>query len=164
MHAGALGWIVDRHPNIQNPKVLEIGGLDVNGSVRGIFETDTYISIDLMPGNGVDVVADGAHYVPPFTPDVIVCCEVLEHARCPVDIICQAARLLSPGGWLLLTAATPDRSPHGANGGSLQANEHYLGVSPLAVGSWLLDGYWDRIEINLATTGDVYARARRSQR
>jgi hypothetical protein len=164
MHNGAFNWVLEKAPNIPNAKVLDIGGRDVNGTVRRIFDTNTYICVDLQSGMGVDVVADGATYVPPWTPDIIVCCEVLEHARCPVDIINHAARLLSPGGWLLLTAATSDRTPHGSNGGGLDPGEYYLGVSPLSVGAWLLDGQWDYVEITTSNPEDVYARARRSNR
>ena len=36
--------------------VLEIGSLDINGSIRGLFDAKTYIGVDLDNGPSVDVV------------------------------------------------------------------------------------------------------------
>ena len=38
--------------------VLEIGSLDINGSVRQFFESCNYVGCDLGVGKGVDIIAD----------------------------------------------------------------------------------------------------------
>jgi len=40
-----------------NKKVLEIGSLDINGSIRIFFDTPSYIGVDVGEGRGVDIVA-----------------------------------------------------------------------------------------------------------
>ena len=41
----------------KNKKVLEIGSLDINGSVRTFFENCDYTGLDVGEGKGVDIVA-----------------------------------------------------------------------------------------------------------
>jgi len=40
-------------------KVLEIGSLDLNGSVRRFVSNCAYTGIDVAPGEGVDIVCRG---------------------------------------------------------------------------------------------------------
>ena len=43
-----------------NVEVIEIGSLDINGSVRDFYgNTPRYIGVDLAEGKGVDLVAEG---------------------------------------------------------------------------------------------------------
>lgn len=143
MHEAAFNFVkaalerYDRPPS----RVLEIGGRDINGSVRPLFhDAETYHAIDISPGPGVDAVADGSVYVPPFMPDCVVCCEVLEHTQRAEDIVRHALRLVGPGGILIVTAAGPHRAPHsGRDGGVLPGWEFYRNVSPDLLASWLDD-------------------------
>ncbi len=48
--------------NFVNCKVLEVGSLDINGSVRQFFKDCNYIGIDLGIGKGVDIVCTGQDY------------------------------------------------------------------------------------------------------
>lgn len=137
--------------------VLEIGSRNVNGSVRGLFEADRYIGLDVLPGPGVDVVASGADYVPDGQPDVVVCCEVLEHTDAAHAIVSHALSLLRSGGVLLLTAAGPERAPHSAiDGGPLRGGEHYRNIRVEDLETWLPEG--DRSIVHDPKAGDVYAR------
>jgi hypothetical protein len=141
--------------------VLEIGSRVINGSVRSLFNADRYIGLDVMPGPGVDVVAHGAEYVPDSSPDVVVCCEVLEHTSAASAIISHALSLLPSGGVLLLTAAGPERAPHSAiDGGPLRSGEHYRNIRVEDLEAWLPDG--DRSIVHDPMAGDVYARAVKS--
>jgi len=119
-------------------RILEIGGRDINGSVRDLFPAaETYVSIDLQPGPGVDVVADGATYEPNFVPDLVLCLEVLEHAASPRAIVRHALNLLPVGGTLVLTCAGPGRAPHsGIDGGPLRPGEHYANIDPYMLAAW----------------------------
>lgn len=111
--------------------VYEIGSRNINGSVRGLF-AGQYIGVDVVPGLGVDLVADAAAYVPPLTlaPSTVVCCEVLEHTSDAAAIVYQAATVLQPGGLLIITAAGEGRAPHSAtDGGPIRPGEFYRNLA-----------------------------------
>jgi hypothetical protein len=119
--------------------VVEIGSRNVNGSVRPLLEgAASYTGIDVMPGPGVDVVADGTTFTPTKTPDLIVCMETLEHAEQAPGIVYNAAAILrKPGGRLVVTCATDPRSPHsGEDGGPLKDGEFYRNVPPADLVRW----------------------------
>src|SRR5262245_62083953 len=126
MHLEAYAFVQGMAHERPRGPVLEIGGRNINGTVRGLFVGDPYCAIDLTPGPGVDVVADGASFAPLAAPACIVCCEVLEHTGAAAAIVRNAHRILRPGGILLLTAAGPGREPHSAiDGGDLRPGEYY---------------------------------------
>ncbi len=133
MHQQVLDWIgtqaADLSPALD---VLEIGSLDINGSVRPLFAAArTYHGIDLVEGPGVDEVADGATWEPPRTYDVVLCAEVLEHAPEWPAVVATMWRACAPGGRLLITCATDPRAPHSAVDGQLvRPGEHYANVLP----------------------------------
>jgi hypothetical protein len=138
--------------------VLEIGSRNVNGSVRGLFDAGRYVGLDILPGVGVDIVADGADYVPDVPPDVVVCCEVLEHAPSAASIVAHAVSLVTPGGVVLLTAAGPERQPHSAiDGGPVRVGEHYRNISVGDLESWLAE--CEHSVLHDPHAGDVYAMA-----
>jgi hypothetical protein len=63
-------------------KVLEVGSLNINGSVRQFFEPDQYIGCDLGEGAGVDIVCRGHELpYPNESFDVVISCECFEHDR-----------------------------------------------------------------------------------
>ncbi len=124
----------DRRPR----RVYEIGSLNLNGSVRVLFRGAQYHGVDIVPGQGVDVVADGATYVPPFVPDCVVCCEVLEHTPKAPAIVKQMAEVVEPGGLVLVSCAGPSRGPHSAvDGGPLRPGEYYGGVGYDQLVAWM---------------------------
>lgn len=94
--------------------VLEVGALDINGSVRPLFDgVAEYVGTDMREGPGVDVVVDGAELAKRFRNrkfDVIVSTELLEHDARFWATLDNIRRLLKPGGHLLLSArgATAD--------------------------------------------------------
>jgi SAM-dependent methyltransferase len=84
--------------------VLEIGSRNINGSPRRFF-TGTYIGVDMIDGTEVDVVATSDKL--PFEEesfDCVVCTEMLEHDPSPWLTLPEIARVLRPGGMVLLTA------------------------------------------------------------
>ena len=68
---------VDKY-NIKNKSVLDVGSMDVNGSVKHLF--NSYTGLDIEAGTNVDVVFDGGKF--PFKDNefnVIVSTSCLEH-------------------------------------------------------------------------------------
>lgn len=82
---------------------LEVGALNVNGTVRGLF-TGAYVATDMRPGPGVDIVLDAHELSAMFSNyGVIVCCEMLEHDDAFWLSFQQFSWVLKAGGHLLLT-------------------------------------------------------------
>lgn len=93
---------------------VEFGGLDMNGTARSLFPKARWTSVDARPGKGVDVVSLAHKYTHVGNaPDVVICTEMLEHDPFWKESIRRMIDLLRPGGLLMLTWATPRRSPHG---------------------------------------------------
>lgn len=139
--------------------VLELGGRDVNGSVRPYFPGAKYVSVDITPGPGVDVVADATTYRGAERYDAVVCCETLEHAEDADGFVATAWGSLRPGGLFILTAACPPRAAHSAvDGGPLRVGEFYRNVDPALMASWLVG--WKDVDIEVHDDrGDIYAVA-----
>lgn len=141
--------------------VTDLGGRDINGSPRLLFPGARYVAVDVVPGPGVDVVADARTWVPEQPVDCVVCCEVLEHVPDPDRFVAAAWEALKPGGLLVVTAACPPRAPHSAaDGGQLRPGEFYRNVDPYLLARWLIG--WKDAEIEThEDRGDVYATARK---
>ncbi|MFO1132022.1 MAG: class I SAM-dependent methyltransferase [Hyphomicrobiales bacterium] len=94
--------------------ILEIGSYDVNGSVRELFPGSTYCGVDLTPGEGVDVVADG-HRVdhPNNSYDITISCECFEHNPAWLETFHNMYRMTKAGGFIVVTCATTGRVEHG---------------------------------------------------
>lgn len=156
MHAEAYQFVARCLREIPPPRsVVEIGGRDVNGTVRRLFGGASYIAVDVRPGPGVDIVADGATYSPPEPPEVVVCCEVLEHAANAREIVANAHRMLAPGGALVLTAAAHGRQPHGCDGGPV-GDEFYRNVTVDDLRAWVRPFRWHCLEVD-PEGGDIRA-------
>ncbi len=112
--------------------MLDLGGRNVNGSVRPLFPAaDPYRTVDIASGDGVDIVADAAEWTPDRVYEVVVCTEVFEHTPRWPEICGTACRALVPGGLFIATMAGPGRPKHSAvDGGPLRAGEYYENVDP----------------------------------
>jgi len=98
---------IDKH-------ILEIGSLDINGSVRSLFSKCNYVGIDVAPGAGVDVVCEAQVYAAPDNSfDVVISCEVMEHNPHWSKTMKNMVRLCKPGGIVIMTCATLGRREHG---------------------------------------------------
>lgn len=94
---------------VRGKHVLEVGSLNVNGSLRSHVEAlgpASYWGIDIQEGPGVDEVLDccqlgelGVRVL----YDLIICTEMLEHAPDWRKAINEIKDALLPGGYLLLT-------------------------------------------------------------
>ena len=111
MHAEVIQWLsetVAAHDlNRCEYDVLEVGSLNVNGSARDHFDqVGLYWGIDIVDGNGVDVVCN-AHDMEPFGDDefdIVVSCNCIEHDDDDEATMAEIGRVLRPGGHFLLCA------------------------------------------------------------
>lgn len=106
MHASVLQWVEEQVTayGLADEDTLEVGSLNVNGSVRPLF-TGRYIGVDMRDGAGVDVVAAAAALpFPNHEFDVVVSTEMLEHDPSPWWSLAEMGRVLRHRGHLILTA------------------------------------------------------------
>lgn len=98
-----------------NSKVLEIGSLDINGSVRQFFKNSAlYIGVDVGEGPGVDVVCEGQKYNAPNNFfDCAISAECFEHNPYWRETFANMARLVRAEGLVVMTCATTGRPEHG---------------------------------------------------
>lgn len=96
--------------------VLEVGSLDINGTVRDFFNANSYIGVDVGPGPGVDVVMSGADYdAPDASFDVTVSAECFEHNPVWRETFLNMVRLTKDDGLVLFTCAGTGRPEHGTS-------------------------------------------------
>lgn len=131
MHAEAFAWVA-QHATSDEVTVIDLGGRNVNGSIRDLFPNATdYLAVDIREGDGVDIVADAATWVPDREYDVVASTETFEHTPVWPEICLTAFKALKPGGRLILTMAGPGRPEHSAvDGGPLRPDEYYGNVNP----------------------------------
>ena len=104
-----------KFPNFfSQKKVLEVGSLDINGTVRDFFSDCQYVGLDVSFGQGVDVVCEGQNYnAPDQTYDVVCSAECFEHNPHWLETFQNMIRLCKDGGLVLFTCATDGRPEHG---------------------------------------------------
>ncbi len=97
-------------------RVLEIGSLNINGTVRDIFShAKEYIGIDMQSGKDVDLVLnshDIPYKFPPHGFDVVVCLETLEHDDTFWLTLTNIHYVLKPGGFFFLSTPTINFAYH----------------------------------------------------
>lgn len=106
MHPSVMEWVADKisEHQLTEKTVLECGSRNVNGSVRPLFKASYYVGVDMEDGRDVDYVcrADSLGFDDGFF-DVVVSTEMLEHDPYFWLSLPEMARVLKPGGVLLLT-------------------------------------------------------------
>src|SRR5512143_494683 len=134
MHEAAFHWVADNVRKLGPfQSVIEIGSLDMNGSVRPLFDGAKYVGLDQQDGPGVDWVGDAEDYEPDGKVDCVVCCETLEHAPNWKKLVKKGMEWLDEDGVFLITCAGPSRKPHSSRDGSIyeiEDWEHYKNISP----------------------------------
>lgn len=99
--------------------VLDIGGADINGSVRYLFKNCCYRVVDLWKGPGVDYVGKVADLTR-FQYGTVCCLEVAEHDQEYPLTIMEGIKRLRLGGLFLFTCASEGRPEHGTKATSPQ--------------------------------------------
>lgn len=148
MHHEARQY-VNRFGTAEPITVVEIGSLDINGTVRGCFPKAKWHGIDVVEGPAVDEVANGATWTPDEPVDLVVCCEVFEHTRDWRKIVANCANIVKPGGRVVFTAAGPTRLPHSAvDGGLLRDGEFYANIDPDDLAAAMSDAGFVDVQID----------------
>lgn len=94
------------------PRILDVGALDVNGSLRTVApEGAEYVGLDLEPGPGVDVVLQGTTY--PFEADSFDACvsvSCFEHDAAFWHSFLEIAKVCRTGAFIFVSA--PSNGPY----------------------------------------------------
>ncbi len=115
-----------------NKKVLEIGSLNINGSVRQFFINCEYLGVDLGEGKDVDMVCKGHELpFPNLSFDTVISCECLEHDthwEKTFQKMCELSKDL-----VIMTCATTGRAEHGTTATNADAapftNNYYRNLA-----------------------------------
>lgn len=162
MHKAAFDFLTRSIEGKTFARVLDIGSFDVNSAAQRMNPRDLfadYYGIDMRAGPGVDEVVGAAEFDGKGKYDLVISMEAMEHCPEPASIISCAWRSLAPGGLFILTAAGPERAPHGCDGG-LVKDEWYQNISTEDLYT-LLDS-WSSVSVHHnPSAGDVYATARK---
>lgn len=94
--------------------VLEVGSLDINGTVRDFFDTARYLGVDVAEGHGVDLVKAGQDlHFPDNWFDVAVSAECFEHNPQWLETFINMHRMASK--FVIFTCASEGRPEHGTS-------------------------------------------------
>lgn len=95
-------------------KVLDVGSLNINGTVKDFFLNCEFIGVDLEEGPGVDVVGQGQELdYPDRYFDTVVSAECFEHNPYWLETFVNMHRMCD--GLVVFTCATEGRAEHGTS-------------------------------------------------
>lgn len=112
-----IAFVKKIHPEyFQNIRCLEIGALDINGSVRENFQECDYIGIDLQIDQGVDMACKGEDFPGAANSyDTVISCECMEHNPAYEKTWLNMMRVMKEDGLMIMTCASPGRAQHGTS-------------------------------------------------
>jgi SAM-dependent methyltransferase len=98
-----------KYPSVTGDKVLEVGSLDVNGTVKDLLLTryKKYTGIDMRIGPNVDLCINGHDIRKHFKKesfDMVFCVDTIEHDIEFWKTISNMKWVLKKGGWMILGA------------------------------------------------------------
>jgi len=115
------------HPDwFNNVSVLEIGSLNINGTIRDLYTNTTqYVGVDVGPGPGVDLVAPGETLdYEDNSFDIAVSAECFEHNPQWIATFANMHRMASTA--VLMTCASDGRPEHGTHNSHPDNSPHTL--------------------------------------
>jgi len=170
VHNEAYHYVLQKLRKLPQPKgVVEFGGRDLNGSVKRLYKTPNYVSIDLYEGPGVDIVADAENFEwdGRWPVDHVVSVETFEHAPNWKQLVARGYELLENGGYMIITCATDPREPHSTHDGvpvsirKLGDDETYRNVPKEEMDACLHEVGFEVLEINTLERGDLRSLSRK---
>jgi len=109
MHAKALFLMelaLTTYPQTGGNTLLDVGSYDVNGTYRDLCQRlgYQYTGLDIVPGPNVNIVAPDPYRFPLADANyaVVICGQTLEHVPKPWLFVPELARVLQPGGLLVV--------------------------------------------------------------
>jgi SAM-dependent methyltransferase len=90
---------------ITDAVVVDIGSQNVNGSLKDVCPSPlTYIGVDFVAGEGVDVILDDPYELPfsDESVDIVVCSSCFEHSEMFWLLFLEVLRILKPKGLFYL--------------------------------------------------------------
>lgn len=90
-------------------KILEVGSLDINGSVRNVISKlspSFYTGVDIIPGKGVDSICSADKLISTFGKnsfDIVIATELLEHTYFWKSVVSNIKGVCRPKGYILIT-------------------------------------------------------------
>jgi len=121
--------------NFDNKKIIEIGSLIINGSLRTIFnQAKEYVGVDLGDGPGVDIVSKGHEIEFPNNYfDAALSAECFEHDKFWALTFQKMIDVTKPNGLVSFSCATTGRLEHGTHktdmGSSPFTNSYYKNLT-----------------------------------
>lgn len=108
-----------------NKNVLEVGSLNINGSIRDFFNNCKYVGIDVGEGPDVDVICHGQDYdAPDNFFDVVCSVECFEHNPYWIETFLNMIRMCKNDGLVFFTCASTGRAEHGTLKTSPESSPH----------------------------------------
>ncbi|WP_054130748.1 methyltransferase domain-containing protein [Novosphingobium sp. AAP1] len=101
------GLVMDTYLPSAPARILEIGALNVNGSLRDHSPRNAeYVGLDFEPGEGVDIVITGTAdwHVPDEHFDLVMASSVFEHDSAFWRTFLEMCRKTKPGGHIYISA------------------------------------------------------------
>jgi hypothetical protein len=143
-------------------KCLDVGGADVNGSVRAQLPNAIWTGMDIEDGPGVDIVCDAStsdvwRHIENF--DIVIATELFEHTLYWPAIIANMSACLSIMGpqILIATCASNGRQPHDARGGPRLPEGQYYGNVPPELLKLELERWFSFVHVEYKyPPGDAY--------
>lgn len=100
-----LAKFFEGHPKESFKKVLDVGSLDVSGTISDMFDRSVYWGVDMREGNGVSEVVNGHDLIKHFGKnkfDLVLCFDTLEHDDAFWETVKNMRGVLKKGGWLVI--------------------------------------------------------------
>jgi SAM-dependent methyltransferase len=98
--------LLEKHCSGQSGMVVDFGSQDINGTYRPLFGGQwNYVGVDLCEGKNVDIVM--RPYEAPIescSVDLVISGQSIEHCENPFRFVAEMARVLKPGGNIILIA------------------------------------------------------------
>jgi hypothetical protein len=118
--------------SFKKKNVIEIGSLNINGSVRKYFTQCEYLGVDLGKGKDVDIVCPGHELPFPYLSfDTVISCECLEHDKHWQLTFGKMIELSKD--LVIMTCATTGRKEHGTTASAAESapftNDYYRNLT-----------------------------------